>query len=497
MIGKRYILAIDQGTTSTRSIVFDAAGSPVATAQAEFAQHYPQSGWVEHDPEDIWRDTIATATAAIAQAGLDASGIAAIGITNQRETTVLWDRVTGKPIHNAIVWQDRRGAPLCAELKAAGHEPMIHGRTGLLLDAYFCATKLAWLLDHVNGARARAEAGELAFGTIDSFLLWRLTGGRVHATDATNASRTLLFDIHRQDWCPDLLGLFGIPPAILPAVRDNACLFGETEPDLFGAPIAIAGMAGDQHAALIGQTCFAAGEAKATYGTGCFMLLNIGDVPVTSDNRLLVTMAYRFDGRPTYAIEGSIFVAGAAVKWLRDGLGLITHASQTDDMATRVADNGGVYMVPGFVGLGAPHWQPDARGLITGLTLGTTAAHVARAALEAVAYQTADLIDAMARDGAKRPDVLRIDGGMSANDWLCQFLADILDLTIERPAVLETTALGAAYLAGMTVGLWDGCDGVAALPRKIDRFVPRLDAEGREALMRGWRRALRQALMVA
>jgi glycerol kinase len=494
MTSQRYILAIDQGTTSTRAILFDHAGEPVATAQAELRQHYPEPGWVEHDPEDIWRDTVATGRETITGAGLDVSAIAAIGITNQRETTLLWDRATGKPVHNAIVWQDRRGAALCAKLKAAGHEAMVHAKTGLLLDAYFCATKLRWLLDNVEGIRARAEAGELAFGTVDSFLLWRLTGGRVHATDATNASRTLLFDIHKQIWCPDLLALFGIPAAILPDVRDNAAHFGETEPEILGAAVPIAGMAGDQQAALIGQACFAAGSAKATYGTGCFMLLNTGAVAVSSGNRLLTTTAYRLGGKAIYAIEGSIFVAGAAVKWLRDGLGLITHASQTDDMATRVADNGGVYMVPAFVGLGAPHWEPDARGLIAGLTLGTTAAHVARAALEAVAYQTADLIDAMERDGAGRPAALRIDGGMSANDWLCQFLADILNVPVERPAVLETTALGAAYLAGITIGMWDGTDGVAALPRRIDRFEPRMDGVQREALIAGWRQALGRAL---
>jgi glycerol kinase len=497
MTDQRYILAIDQGTTSTRVILFDHAGEPVATAQAELAQHYPEQGWVEHDPEDIWRDTLATSREAIARARLDASAVAAIGITNQRETTLLWDRATGKPVHNAIVWQDRRGAPLCTKLREAGHEVMVHAKTGLLLDAYFCASKLRWLLDNIGGVRARAEAGELAFGTVDTFLLWRLTGGRAHATDATNASRTLLFDIHKQIWCPDLLALFDIPAAILPEVRDNAALFGETDHEMLGAPVPIAGMAGDQQAALIGQACFLAGSAKATYGTGCFMLLNTGAVAVSSDNRLLTTTAYRLDGKVVYAIEGSIFVAGAAVKWLRDGLGLIAHAAQTDDMATHVADNGGVYMVPAFVGLGAPHWEPDARGLIAGLTLGTSAAHVVRAALEAVAYQTADLVNAMERDGAGRPATLRIDGGMSANDWLCQFLADILCVTVERPAVLETTALGAAYLAGITIGMWGGTDDVAALPRRINRFEPRMDEVQRVALMAGWQEALRRALAPA
>ncbi len=493
MTARRHILAIDQGTTSTRSILFDDAATPIATAQAEFAQHYPADGWVEHDPEDIWRDTEATMRRVIAEAGIAPDAIAGIGITNQRETVVLWDRATGAPLHKAIVWQDRRTAAACAALKRDGHEALVRARTGLLLDPYFSATKLGWLLDHVEGARARAAAGELAFGTIDSFLLWRLTDGRVHATDATNASRTLLFDIHRQDWCPDLLALFGIPAALLPKVRDSSGVFGETS--LFGAPIPIAGIAGDQQAALFGQTCFARGEAKATYGTGCFVLLNTGEEAVASDNRLLTTTAYRLAGKPTYAIEGSIFVAGAAVKWLRDGLGLITRASQTDDMATRVADNGGVYMVPAFVGLGAPHWQPDARGLIAGLTLGTSAAHVARAALEAVAYQTSDLADAMVADGAEPPAAIRVDGGMSANDWLCQFLADILRVPVERPATLETTALGAAYLAGMATGVWDGIAGVAAIRRDVRRFEPVMGADERDALLAGWRRALARALL--
>ncbi|HET8612742.1 MAG TPA: glycerol kinase GlpK [Sphingomonas sp.] len=490
----RHILAIDQGTTSTRAILFNDKGAPVSSAQTELAQHYPHPGWVEHDPEDIWRDTLATMRAAIAEAGQSAADIAAIGITNQRETAVVWDRATGRPIHHAIVWQDRRGAPLSAKLREEGCEALVRERTGLLLDPYFSATKLAWLLDHVEGARARAEAGELAFGTIDSFLLWRLTGGRIHATDATNASRTLLFDIHVQAWCPELCALFGVPRAMLPEVVDNAGRFGETQAELLGAAIPIAGMAGDQQAAVIGQTCFAPGSAKATYGTGCFLLMNTGARAIASDHRLLATVAYRLKGRPTYALEGSIFVAGAAVKWLRDGLGLITHASETSDMATQVEDNGGVYMVPAFVGLGAPHWRPDARGLLTGLTLGATAAHVARAALEAVAYQTHDLAEAMREDGAGELQALRVDGGMAANDWLCQFLADLLRLPVERPAVLETTALGAAFLAGIGVGLWDGPEAVATLPRASDRFTPRGDGD-RETLLAGWRRALAQALL--
>lgn len=495
MTESRYILAIDQGTTSTRSIVFDAEAGVVATAQAEFAQHYPHDGWVEHDVEDIWRDVLATMRDAIAGAGLSATDIAAIGITNQRETTVLWDRATGKALHKAIVWQDRRTADFCTGLKEAGHEQLVRQRTGLLIDPYFSGTKLAWLLNNLPGARDRAERGELAFGTIDSFLIWRMTGGRVHATDATNASRTLLFDIHRQDWCGELLALFDIPTALLPDVRDSSAIFGETKADLLGAPVPIAGVAGDQQAALVGQACFDPGSAKATYGTGCFMLLNTGDKPVASANRLLTTTAYRLDGKAAYAVEGSIFVAGAAVKWLRDGLGLITHASQTDDMATRVADNGGVYMIPAFVGLGAPHWDARARGLICGLTLGTSAAHVARAALESVGYQTADLITAMMEDGAGRPAALRVDGGMSANNWLCQFLADILEIPVERPENLETTALGAAFLAGMAVGLWRGTEGVAAMTRRMDRFEPAGDAERRAMLMAGWHKAMQRALV--
>jgi len=449
-----HILAIDQGTTSTRSLVFDRHARRIASAHREFAQHYPQPGWVEHDPEDIWRDTLTTAREAIAASGVGAAGIAAIGIANQRETTVVWDRRSGAAIHNAIVWQDRRTADRCRTLKAAGAEPLVRERTGLLLDPYFSATKIAWLLDAIPGARARAEAGELAFGTIDSFLLWRLTGGGSHATDITNAARTLLFDIRKGCWDAELCRLFDVPMAMLPEVHDNAHLYGETAPGLFDTTIPIAGMAGDQQAALFGQACFAPGTAKSTYGTGCFMLLNTGSDALRSTNRLLTTPAYRLDGRTTYALEGSIFVAGAAVKWLRDGLGVITHARETDDMATQVPDNHGVYMVPAFVGLGAPHWEPNARAAIHGLTLGAGAAHLARAALEAVGYQTRDLLEAMIADGAARPAVIRVDGGMAANDWLCQFLGDLLETTVERPGDLETTALGAAFFAGLAIGLW-------------------------------------------
>lgn len=492
--GATHILAIDQGTTSTRAIVFDASARPVATAQAEFAQHYPAAGWVEHEPEDIWRDALACAREAIARAGLTASAIAAIGITNQRETTVIWDRATGEPIHRAIVWQDRRTAPVCHALKAQGAEPLVRERTGLVIDPYFSGTKVAWILDNVPGARARAERGELAFGTIDSFLLWRLTGGAVHATDVTNAGRTLLYDIHRQCWDEELCALLQVPMAVLPAVHDNSHVFGTTAPGQFDTPIPIAGMAGDQQAALFGQACFQAGEAKSTYGTGCFMLLNTGEQAFTSQGGLLTTPAYRLNGTMHYALEGSIFVAGAAVKWLRDGLGVITHASQTNDLATTVDDAHGVYMVPAFAGLGAPHWDPDARGAIYGLTLGTTQAHLARAALEAVGFQTRDLAATMVADGASWPAALRVDGGMAANDWLCQFLADLLDTPVERPDHLETTALGAAFHAGLAVGLWSGLDDLARTWRRGARFEPRMDAAHRARLVAGWQDAVSRTL---
>ena len=489
-----HILAIDQGTTSTRSIVFDAAARPVATAQREFAQHYPRPGWVEHDPEDIWRDTLATAREAIARSGVGAARIAGIGITNQRETVVVWDRATGVPIHPAIVWQDRRTAEVCQALKADGAEAMVRSRTGLLLDPYFSATKIAWILDAVAGARARGERGELAFGTIDSFLVWRLTGGAVHATDVTNAGRTLLYDIHRQCWDDELCRLLRVPAAMLPEVHDNSHVFGTTARDLFGAAIPIAGMAGDQQAALFGQACFDRGMVKSTYGTGCFMLLNTGETAIESDNRLLTTPAYRLNGRMTYALEGSIFVAGAAIKWLRDGIGVITSAHQTNDMATQVPDSHGVYMVPAFVGLGAPHWDTEARGLITGLTLGATAAHLARAALEAVGYQTLDLAEAMMADGGAAPATLRIDGGMAANDWLCQFLADMLETPVERPTHLETTALGAAFHAGLATGIWPDLDALARTWTRGACFTPRMAKADRAVLIAGWRAALGKAL---
>ena len=481
-----HVLAIDQGTTSTRAIVFDAQGRPVGVARREFPQHYPADGWVEHDPEDIWRDTVAVMRGAVADARLTADDIAAIGITNQRETTVVWDRATGAPIHNAIVWQDRRTAGACRALVEEGFLPLVRAKTGLLIDAYFSATKAAWILDAVPGARARAERGELCFGTIDSFLLHRLTGGRVHATDATNASRTMLFDIHRQDWDEELLALFRVPRAMLPDVLDSSAEFGATTADLLGRPVPVTGVAGDQQAATVGQACFEPGMVKSTYGTGCFALLNTGETPVASGSNLLTTVAYRLDGRPTYALEGSIFVAGAAVKWLRDGLGIITHASQTDDLATRVPDSHGVYLVPAFVGLGAPHWDPHARAAISGLTLDAGPAHIARAALEAVAYQTRDLRDAMRADWPVPAGALRVDGGMAANDWLCQFLADMLEVPVERPAVIETTALGAASLAGLKAGIYPDRAAVAAAWRCERRFEPRMEAAKRDRLYDGW-----------
>jgi glycerol kinase len=491
----RYVLAIDQGTTSTRCIVFDQQARPVGAAQREFAQHYPASGWVEHNAEDIWRDALATAHAAIDQSALGIDAIAALGIANQRETTVVWERASGLPIHRAIVWQDRRTAEQCARLQRDGAEALVRARTGLLLDPYFSATKLAWILDNVSGARGRAERGELAFGTIDSFLLWRLTGGRVHATDATNASRTLLFDIHRQQWDDELLRLFRIPRCLLPSVRDCSDIYGTTAPGLFDKPIPIAGMAGDQQAALFGQACFGPGAAKSTYGTGCFMLLHTGDQAVASGNRLLTTLACRLDGHSTYALEGSIFVAGAAVKWLRDGLQHVTHAGESDAMADSLRGNHGVYMVPAFVGLGAPHWRPDARGLICGLTLDVTGAHLVRAALEAVAYQTLDLCEAMTRDGASRLQAIRVDGGMAANNWLCQFLADMLEARVERPRELETTALGAAFLAGLATGVWPDLEAIAATWERSAQFLPRMPESERTPLIDGWRQAVRRTLM--
>jgi glycerol kinase len=487
-----HVLAIDQGTTSTRAILFDSAARPIKTAQREFPQHYPAPGWVEHDPERIWGDTLAVVREAMS--AVEPSRIAGIGITNQRETVVVWDRSTGAPIHRAIVWQDRRTAEECARLKAEGAEGLVQDRTGLLLDPYFSATKIAWMLDNVPGARARAERGELACGTIDCFLLWRLTGGEVHASDVTNAGRTSLFDIRAGAWDEELCRLFRVPSQLLPKVHNNSHIFGVTASGLFDAQVPIGGMAGDQQAALFGQACFAPGMTKSTYGTGCFMLENTGSEAVHSKHRLLTTPAYRLDGETTYALEGSIFVAGAAVKWLRDALSVIEDVAETERLAASVPDSHGVIMVPAFVGLGAPHWQPDARGAIFGLTLGVTGAHLARAALEAVAYQTLDLADAMRGDGAAEAETLRIDGGMAANAWLCQFLADILEVPVERPENLETTALGAAFLAGLATGVWPDLDALARTWKRHDRFEPSMPRDLRERLIAGWRSAVAKTL---
>lgn len=481
-----HVLAIDQGTTSTRAIVFDPLGVPVTTAQREFSQHYPNDGWVEHNPEEIWRDTIDVCQEVIATSGLNVLDIAAIGITNQRETAVIWDRATGQPIYNAIVWQDRRMAPFCRDLAAQGHADLIQQRTGLVVDAYFSASKIKWILDHVDGARARADRGELAFGTIDTFLLWRLTGGLSHATDATNACRTMLFNLHTQDWDDEVLALFDIPRVLLPRVMDSSAAFGETVAAHFGRAIPITGIAGDQQAATVGQACFERGTMKSTYGTGCFALLNTGEVPVISTHKMLTTIAYRLDGKPTFAVEGSIFVAGAAIKWLRDGFRVIGSAHETAELAAMLPDNHGVYLVPAFVGLGAPYWDPEARAAITGLTLDASPAHLARAALEAVAYQTRDLIHGMEADAGTHPAVVRVDGGMVVNDWLCQFLADILDTPVERPTVTETTALGAAYLAGLKVGMFKDLGAISMTWTRDRLFEPRMNADLRQSLYAGW-----------
>ena len=501
-----HVLVIDQGTTSTRSIVFDAAARPVAVAQQEFPQSFPRPGWVEHDPEDLWRTALDTAREAIASAGLRAADVAAVGIANQRETCLLWDRATGRAVHPAIVWQDRRTAGACEALAGAGHGALVTGRTGLRLDPYFTATKLAWMLDQVPGAREAAEAGRLAFGTVDTFLLWRLTGGRVHATDATNASRTLLLDIHAGRWDPELLQVFRVPAAVLPEVRDSAGRFGATEPGLFGGAVEVRGIAGDQQAALIGQACLMPGMIKSTYGTGCFALLNTGSDAVASRHGMLTTIAYQLAGRRTYALEGAIFVAGAAVQWLRDGLGVVSHAAEAGELAALADPAQPVYLVPAFVGLGAPHWDPDATGLICGLTRGTTRRELARAALEAVAFQTRDLLEAMHADlmdpGGPMLDlagrtVIRVDGGMSASDWTMQFLADMLAAPVDRPRVLETTALGAALLAGSDAGVYPALDALAAGWAAERRFVPGMDAGERQARYRGWRDAVARTLLPA
>ncbi len=491
-----FILAIDQGTTSSRAILFDANMEVAGVGQKEFAQHYPASGWVEHDPEEIWASVVWSVRAALKKAGREASEIAAAGIANQRETVVVWDRQTGRPIHPAIVWQDRRTAPLCLKLKKQGLEKKFTDKTGLVLDPYFSGTKIAWILDKVKGARKRAERGELLAGTIDSFLIWRLTGGKVHATDATNASRTLVYNIRRNAWDDELLGILGIPASMLPEVKNCADDFGTTDKSLFGAGLRILGVAGDQQAAAIGQACFRPGMMKSTYGTGCFALLNTGADPVRSKNRLLTTIAYRLDGKTTYALEGSIFIAGAAVQWLRDGLKIIARSGETGALAEKADPAQNVYLVPAFVGLGAPHWDAGARGAVFGLTRNSGPAEFARATLESVAYQTRDLLDAMRRDwkGGSGETVLRVDGGMVASDWTMQCLADILDAPVDRPTILETTALGAAWLAGSRAGVWPRAEDFSNVWSLDRRFEPQMDAKQRNSKLRGWRDAVRRTL---
>jgi glycerol kinase len=490
-----YVLAIDQGTTSSRAILFDQDMQIAAVAQEEFPQHYPRSGWVEHEPEDLWQTTLSTCRSVLAQKGASAADIVSIGITNQRETAIVWDRGTGQPIHRAIVWQDRRTADLCGNLKAAGHEAQITAKTGLLLDPYFSGTKITWVLDHVEGARAKAEQGRLAFGTVDSYLLWRLTGGKVHATDATNASRTLLYDIGEGRWRASLADLLRVPQSMLPEVKDSAADFGTTDPDLFGGGIKIAGIAGDQQAATVGQACFSPGMLKSTYGTGCFAVLNTGETMVRSQNRLLTTIAYKINGRPTYALEGSIFIAGAAVQWLRDSLQIIDDASQSGELADQADPHQEVYLVPAFVGLGAPYWDAECRGAMFGLTRNTGRAEFARAALESVCYQTRDLLEAMKRDwGAARATVLRVDGGMVASDWTMQRLADILNAPVDRPQILETTALGAAYLAGMQAGFYPDRETFASRWSLDRRFEPHMAEDDRAKKYAGWEDAISRTL---
>ena len=484
----KYILSLDQGTTSSRAVIFDHAGSVVSMAQQEFRQIFPKPGWVEHDAQEIWATQSNVMTQAVQRAGLTATDIAAIGITNQRETTVLWDRRTGQPVCNAIVWQDRRTAGVCDRLRARGLAAMIRKKTGLVIDAYFSGTKLQWMLKNVPGAMARAKAGDLAFGTVDSWLVWNLTGGRQHITDPSNASRTMLFNIRTGEWDAELLKLLGIPRAVLPEVRSSSEIYGES--NVLGAPVPIAGIAGDQQAALFGQACTKPGMVKNTYGTGCFMLMNTGTTPIASRNQLLTTVAWKIGGRTEYALEGSIFIAGAVVQWLRDGLGILGSSSEVEALAARVPDTGGVYLVPAFAGLGAPHWDQYARGLLAGVTRGTTAAHVARAALEGIAYQVADVLRAMESDARIRLKELRVDGGAAVNNLLMQFQADLLGVPVVRPKVTETTALGAAYLAGLAVGYWKNPAEIAAQWQTDRRFAPVMKAAARKDLMAGWSRAL-------
>ena len=488
-----YILALDQGTTSSRAIVFDQQGAIVAVAQREFEQIFPQTGWVEHNPEEIWSSQISVAIEALSRAQARPRDVAAIGITNQRETAIVWNRETGKPIHNAIVWQDRRTADYCGQLRAQGHEKLIQEKTGLLIDSYFSGTKIAWILDHDEGARKLAEAGKLAFGTVDSWLVWNLTSGRVHITDISNASRTMLFNIHTCQWDDELLNLLNVPASMMPAVCSSSEVYAEVTTTLGLGNVPIAGIAGDQQASLFGQCCTAPGLAKNTYGTGCFMLQNTGTKAVASSNRLVTTVAWKNGDKTEYALEGSVFVGGAVVQWLRDGLGLIRTSGEIEQLAASVSDNGGVYMVPAFVGLGAPHWDAYARGSIFGLTRGSTAGHLARAALESIAYQVADLLDAMRRDAALPIEEMRVDGGASANDALMQFQADIMNISVVRPDVTETTALGAAYLAGLGVGFWRDAQALAAMPKGERRFEPKMARPQAATLREQWNKALSRA----
>ncbi|GGX74640.1 glycerol kinase GlpK [Saccharospirillum salsuginis] len=489
-----YLLAIDQGTTSTRTILFNRGGLTEASAQEEFEQHFPADGWVEHNPEDLWRTTLSTLQSVLESAGDKRSMIRALGMTNQRETTLVWDRQTGEPVYNAIVWQDRRTARFCDDLRRRKVEGWVHEKTGLLLDPYFSASKIRWILDNVDGVRERAQAGRLMFGTVDTYLIWKLTGGKRHVTDASNASRTLLFNIHTQQWDSALLDLFDIPMSMMPTVLDSASDFGTTDADVVGAELPIAGVAGDQQAALFGQCCFDIGMTKSTYGTGCFMVMNTGVLPVNSRHRLLTTVGYRLNGQVTYALEGSIFMAGATLQWLRDQIGFVAKAADSEAMAERVGADQHVYLVPAFTGLGAPHWDPNARAAIVGMTRDTGIDHIVTAGLQSVGYQTADLLGAMLDDGSASEVELRIDGGMAANDWAMQFLSDVTDTRVTRPVITETTALGAAMLAGLQVGVYQSTDELSALWQSEKRFEPAMDSEVRERLLTGWRRAVKATL---
>lgn len=490
MTAKQFILSIDQGTTSTRAIVFDKNGTAISVSQEQLPQHFPESGWVEHNPEDIWRDTIKVCRDALFARQIKSSQLAALAITNQRETTVIWDRKTGEVIHNALVWQDRRTGDICKKLIKQGLEKTVQDKTGLLIDPYFSATKIMWLLDNIPEARKRAERGELAFGTIDTFLLYRFTKGKVHATDATNASRTMLFNIHTQEWDHELLKQCNIPISILPEVKDSSFDFGVADPEFLGSAIPILGMAGDQQAATVGQVCFHPGMIKSTYGTGCFMVLNTGTTPVKSKNRLLTTIAYRLNGKVTYGLEGSIFVAGAGVQWLRDKIKVVKNSADTTRIAQTVADTGGVYFVPAFTGLGAPYWDPDARAAILGITRDTGIEHIVRAKLESIGYQSLDLLNAMEADGAAKCKALRIDGGMVKNDWLCEFLADMLNVPVERPKEIETTALGVAFLAGLQLGWYSDLSDISKTWQAKSTFHPTMKSEERNKLYTGWKAAV-------